>query len=144
MSDLSELFCVMKGETTDIHVLEGQPQKWETLRWSDEFGNSIAPFFTSRESGRRFLGAINDWELKRYPVSFIVAIILANIHQETSFYTIDPRDTERFKALNQFQFLTELIFRTHPFGSEAQDPISGASGHYPNRGLARSRAQPAA
>ncbi len=49
-------------------------------------------------------GAINDWELKRYPVSFIVAVILANIHEETSFYTIDPRDTERFECWTNSSF----------------------------------------
>jgi hypothetical protein len=123
MSNLSDLFCVMKGKSTDAVVLEGGPNEWETLRWSDEFGNSIAPFFTSHEAGQRFLEERNNWQLKRYPASFVAAAILANIHQGTSFYTIDPVSTENFKAMSHFQFLAELIDRAHPFRVETQDAI---------------------
>jgi hypothetical protein len=123
MSNLSELFCVMKGKSTDALVLKGEPGEWETLRWCDEFGNSIAPFFTSREAGQRFLEERNNWQLKRYPASFVATAILANIQQGTSFYTIDPVSTGNFKALSHFQFLAELIDRANPLGAETQDPI---------------------
>jgi len=64
---------------------------------------------------------MHDWQLKCYPVSFVVEVILADIKQETSFYTIDPVSTEKFKALSPVQFLTELICRKHPADAEPQD-----------------------
>ena len=51
---------------------------------------------------------------------FVVECILADIKQETSFYTIDPVSTEKFKALSPVQFLTELICRTHPTDVDTQ------------------------
>jgi hypothetical protein len=116
----SELCCVVKSNISDVVVLKGEPNEWATLRWTDDFGNSIAPFFTSLESGQPFLKEMNGWQLKRYPVSFVVECILADIKQETSFYTIDPVSTEKFKALSPVQFLTELICRKHPVGIETQ------------------------
>ncbi len=123
MVGTSELCCVVKGNISDNVVLKGEPNEWATLRWTDEFGNSIAPFFTSLESGQPFLKEMNGWQLKRYPVSFVVEVILADIKQETSFYTIDPVSTEKFKALSPVQFLTELICRKHPVGNERQGLI---------------------
>ena len=123
MVGTSELCCVVKSNISDDVVLKGEPNEWATLRWTDEFGNSIAPFFTSLESGQPFLKEMNGWQLKRYPVSFVVEVILADIKQETSFYTIDPVSTEKFKALSPVQFLTELICRKHPVGIETQDPV---------------------
>ena len=120
MVGTSELCCVVKSNISDDVVLKGEPNEWATLRWTDEFGNSIAPFFTSLESGQPFLKEMNGWQLKRYPVSFVVEVILADIKQETSFYTIDPVSTEKFKALSPVQFLTELICRKHPVGIETQ------------------------
>ena len=120
MVGTSELCCVMKRNISDDVVLKGEPNEWATLRWTDEFGNSIAPFFTSLESGQPFLKEMNGWQLKSYPVSFVVECILADIKQETSFYTIDPVSTEKFKALSPVQFLTELICRKHPVGIETQ------------------------
>ena len=120
MVGTSELCCVVKSNISDDVVLKGEPNEWATLRWTDEFGNSIAPFFTSLESGQPFLKEMNGWQLKRYPVSFVVECILADIKQETSFYTIDPVSTEKFKALSPVQFLTELICRKHPVGIETQ------------------------
>ena len=125
MVGTSELCCVVKSDFSDDVVLKGEPNGWATLRWTDEFGNSIAPFFTSHESGEPFLKEITGWQLKRYPVSFVVEVILADIKQETSFYTIDPVSTEKFKALTPAQFLTELICRKHPVGVETQDPAQG-------------------
>lgn len=119
-----ELFCVVKSNISVDGVLKGEPNEWATLRWTDEFGNSIAPFFTSLESSQPFLKEMNGWQLKRYPVSFVVEVILADIKQETSFYTIDPASTEKFKALNPVQFLTELIYRKHPMGIETQDLVA--------------------
>jgi hypothetical protein len=120
MVGTSELCCVVKSNISDDVVLKGEPNEWATLRWTDEFGNSIAPFFTSVESGQPFLKEMNGWQLKRYPVSFVVECILADIRQETSFYTIDPVSTEKFKALSPVQFLTELICRKRPVGIETQ------------------------
>jgi hypothetical protein len=120
MVGTSELCCVMKRNISDDGVLKGEPNEWATLRWTDEFGNSIAPFFTSLESGQPFIKEMNGWQLKSYPVSFVVECILADIKQETSFYTIDPVSTEQFKALSPVQFLTELICRKHPVGIETQ------------------------
>ena len=93
MVGTSELCCVVKSNISDDVVLKGEPNEWATLRWIDEFGNSIAPFFTSLKSGQPFLKEMNGWQLKRYPVSFVVECILADIRQETSFYTIDPVST---------------------------------------------------
>ena len=123
MVGTSELCCVMKRIITDDVVLKGEPNEWATLRWTDEFGNSIAPFFTSPKSGQPFLIGMNGWQLKSYPVSFVVECILADIKQETSFYTIDPVSTEKFEALSPVQFLTELICRKHPEGIETQDLV---------------------
>jgi len=124
MGGTSELCCVVRDNISHDVVLRGEPNEWATLRWTDEFGNSIAPFFTSLESGQPFLKEMNGWQLKRYPVSFVVEVILADIKQETSFYTIDPVSTEKFMALSPVQFLTELICRQHPVGIETQDLVS--------------------
>ena len=123
MVGTSELCCVVKDNISDNAVLKGEPNEWTTLRWTDEFGNSIAPFFTSVESGQPFLKEMNGWQLKRYPVSFVVECILADIRQETSFYTIDPVSTEKFKALSPVQFLTELICRKRPVGMETRSLV---------------------
>jgi len=123
MGGTSELCCVVKSNISDDVALKSEPNEWATLRWTDEFGNSIAPFFTSLESGQPFLKELNGWQLKRYPVSFVVEVILADIKQETSFYTIDPVSTEKFKALSPVQFLTELICRKNPVGIETQDLV---------------------
>jgi hypothetical protein len=122
MVGTSELCCVVKSDISVDLLRKGEPSEWVTLTWTDEFGNSIAPFFTSLESGRPFLQEMTGWQLKRYPVSFVVEVILADIQQETSFYTIDPVSTEKFKALSPVQFLTELICRKHPVGIETQEP----------------------
>ena len=122
MVGTNELCCVVKGNFSDNLVLKGESKDWATLRWTDEFGNSIAPFFTTIESGQPFLKKLNGWQLKSYPVSFVVECILVDIKQETSFYTIDPVSTEKFKALSPVQFLTELICRKHPVEIEIQAP----------------------
>jgi len=114
---------VAKSNVRADIVLNGEPNEWVTLRWTDEFGNSIAPFFTSLQSGQLFLKEMNGWQLKCYPVCFVVEVILADIKQETSFYAIDPVSTETFKALSPVQFLTELISREHPVGIEAHDQV---------------------
>jgi hypothetical protein len=123
MVGTSELCCVVRRYIGDDPVLKDEPDDWGTLRWTDEFGNSIAPFFTSLELGQPFLKEMAGWQLKRYPVSFVVECILADIKQETTFYTIDPVSTEKFKALSPVQFLTELICRKHPVGIETQGII---------------------
>jgi hypothetical protein len=120
MGGTSEFFCMVKSDISDDVGLEVEPNAWTTFRWSDEFGNSIAPFFTSLESGQPFLQEVNGWQLKRFPVSFVVAVILADIKQDTSFYTIDPVTTRKFKALTPVQFLTDLIYRRHPVEDETQ------------------------
>jgi hypothetical protein len=117
MGGTSEFYCVVKSNVSDDVALKGEPNKWATLRWIDEFSNSIAPFFTSLESGQPFLQEMTGWQLKRYPVSFVVEVILADIKQETSFYTIDPLSTKQFKALSPVQFITELICRKHSVGT---------------------------
>ena len=99
MSGASAFYCVVKSGTGGNVEFASRPNQWATLRWADEFGNSIAPFFTSRESGCPFLKKMHGWLLKSYPVSFVVAVILADIKQETSFYTIDPLSMERFIRL---------------------------------------------
>src|SRR5688572_26807058 len=125
MVGTGELCCVVRRYTGDDPVLKDEPNDWGTLRWTDEFGNSIAPFFTSLEFGQPFLKELAGWQLKRYPVSFVVECILADIKQETTFYTIDPVSTEKFKALSPVQFLTELICRKHPVGIETQGIMIG-------------------
>ena len=120
MVGTNELCCVVKSDFSDNLVLKGESKDWATLTWTDEFGNSIAPFFTSIESGQPFLKEMIGWQLKSYPVSFVVGCILVDIKHETSFYTIDPVSTENFKALSPVQFLTELICRKHPLGIEKQ------------------------
>ena len=123
MVGTSEFFCMVKSDLRDDVEIEGEPSAWTTFRWTDEFGNSIAPFFTSLEAGRPFLKEMTGWQLKRYPISFVVSVILADIKQDTSFYTIDPVSTRRFKALTPVQFLTDLIYRRHPVEHETQAPI---------------------
>ena len=120
MAGTNELCYVVTRTIGDDPVLKDESSDWGTVRWTDESGNSIAPFFTSLESGRPFLKEMSGWQLKRYPVSFVVECILADIRQETSFYTIDPVSTEKFKALSPVQFLTELICRKRPVGIETQ------------------------
>ncbi|MEK6261669.1 MAG: hypothetical protein AABP62_23975 [Planctomycetota bacterium] len=120
MSGTNELFCVVKSDLSDDIGLKVEPDAWATFTWIDEYGNSIAPFFTSLESGQPFLKELDGWQLKHYPVSFVVAVILADIKQETSFYTIDPVTIRKFKALSPVQFLTELIYRRHPVEIETQ------------------------
>ncbi len=117
----SELYCVVKSTLGDDVVLHGEPSQWATLSWSDEFGNSIAPFFTTRGFGLSFLKPMKHWQLKCYPVSFVVQVIIADIEQETSFYTIDPVSTETFEALNPVQFLTRLICRKQTASHEPPD-----------------------
>jgi hypothetical protein len=123
MGGTRELCCVVKSNISDDVAIEGGPKEWETLTWTDEFGNSIAPFFSSLECGQPFLEEMNGWQLKRYPISFVVEVILADIKRETSFYTIDPVSTENFKALTPVQFLTELICRKHLAGLETQEIV---------------------
>ncbi len=120
MGGTSEFYCMVKSDLSDDVGPEGKPSVWTTFRWSDEFGNSIAPFFTSLEAGQPFLKEMDGWQLKRYPVAFVVAVILADIKQDTSFYTIDPVSTRRFKALSPVQFLTDLIYHRHPVDRETQ------------------------
>lgn len=120
MGGTREFFCMVKSDIGDDVGVEGEPSAWTTFRWSDEFGNSIAPFFTSLEAGQPFLKEMTGWQFKRYPVSFVVAVILADIKQDTSFYTIDPVSTRRFKALSPVQFLTDLIYHRHPVEHETQ------------------------
>ncbi len=110
---------VNSGLSDDVGS-EGEPSAWTTFRWSDEFGNSIAPFFTSLEAGQPFLKEMTGWQLKRYPVAFVVSVILADIKQDTSFYTINPVSTRKFKALSPVQFLTDLIYHRHPVDRETQ------------------------
>ena len=124
MGGTSELYCVVQSNISDDVVLKGKPNEWTTLRWADEFGNSIAPFFTNLECGQLFLKKMKGWQLERYPVSFVVECILADIKQETAFYTIDPVSTEKFKARSTVQFITELICRQHPVGIETQDLVA--------------------
>ena len=123
MGGTSEFFCMVKSNLSDDAGPEGEPSAWTTFRWDDEFGNSIAPFFTSLEAGQPFLKEMTGWQLKRYPVAFVVSVILADIKQDTSFYTIDPVSTRRFKALSPVQFLTDLIYRRHPSENETQGLI---------------------
>ena len=111
---------MVKSNISDDAAVEGEPSAWTTFRWTDEYGNSIAPFFTSLDAGQPFLKEITGWQLKRYPVSFVVTVILADIKQDTSFYSIDPISTRRFKALSPVQFLTDLIYRSHPAESKSQ------------------------
>jgi len=123
MVGTSELCCVVKRNISDDVVPQDTSNEWATLRWTDEFGNSIAPFFTSVEAGQPFLQEMDGWQLKSYPVSFVVECILADIKRETSFYTIDPVSTEKFNALSPVQFLTALICRKPPVGVETPDLV---------------------
>ncbi len=124
MGGTSELFCVVKSDLGDDVGLKGEPDAWATYTWTDEFGNSIAPFFTSIEAGQPFLKELDGWQLRRYPVCFVVSVILADIKQDTSFYTIDPVTIRKFKALSPVEFLTELIYRRHPVGIETPALVS--------------------
>lgn len=99
MGCTSEFFCMVQKKLSDEEAQTESLNEWATFRWFDEFGNSIAPFFTSLESGHSFLQDIQGWQLKRYPVTFVVEVILIDIKQETSFYTIDPVSTTTFKDI---------------------------------------------
>jgi hypothetical protein len=123
MGGINEFYCMVKSAISDDVVVQGEPSAWTTYRWTDEFGNSIAPFFTSLESGQPFLKEIKGWQLRRYPVSFVVCVILADIKQDTSFYTINPVSTRKFKALSPVQFLTELIYHTQPVETETKPVV---------------------
>ena len=122
MGCTSEFYCMVRGGLCDEVQKESQ-NDWATFRWFDEFGNSIAPFFTSLESGHSFLQERQGWQLRRFPVTFVVEVILFDIKQQTSFYAIDPDSTTAFKALTPVQFLTELIYRKHPVGLQTQELI---------------------
>jgi|GEM_PF-1875742 len=122
MNDSIEFFCMVKKISSDEESPSSEtPCAWTTYRWLDEFGNSIAPFFTSLEAGSSFLQETSDWHLKRFSVTFVVEVILVDIKQETSFYSIDPISSTAFKALTPVEFLTELIYRKHPLGMKAQE-----------------------
>jgi len=123
MSDAIEFFCMVKKTSSDEESSSDSQSKWATFRWIDEFGNSIAPFFTSIEAGFPFLQEANDWLLKSLPVSMVVEAILVDIKNETSFYSIDPVSSITFKALSPVQFLIELIYRKHPSGLKAQELV---------------------
>jgi len=123
MSDAIEFFCMVKKTSSDEESSSDSLGKWATYRWLDEFGNSIAPFFTSLEAGSPFLQEANGWLLKRLPVSLVVEAILVDIKNETSFYSIDPVSSIAFKTLSPAQFLTELIYRKHPSGLKAQELV---------------------
>jgi len=123
MSDGIEFFCMVRKTSTDEESSSDCLSKWATYRWIDEYGNSIAPFFTSLEAGCSFLREVDDWDLKRFPISLVVEAILVDIKNETSFYSIDPASSIVFKALSPVQFLTELIYRKHPSGLKAQELI---------------------
>ena len=122
MGCTSEFFCLVSGGSRDESQKESQ-NDWTTFRWFDEFGNSIAPFFTNSESGHSFLQGKKGWQLRRFPVTFVVEVILFDIKQNTSFYAIDPASTTAFKALTPVQFLTELIYRKHPVGLKTQELV---------------------
>jgi len=124
MSDTIDFFCMIKKTSSDEESPSEASCGWATYRWLDEFGNSIAPFFTSLEAGFSFLQETNDWHLKRFPISLVVEAILVDIKQETSFYSIDPVSSTAFKALTPVQFLTELIYRKHPSGIKAQELVN--------------------
>jgi len=117
----NDLYCVLKNRVGEDVTPSVEPNLWDTLRWTDEFGNSIAPFFLDVEAGRSFLREMSGWELKCYPVSLVVEVILADIKKETSFYTIDPESILRFEALSPAEFLTALICRTRAVSLESQD-----------------------
>ena len=118
MKQTGEFFCMVSSDSSETVEVTGEPTHWKTFTWIDEFGNSIAPFFTSRDASHSFLKELSGWEIKRYPASFVVTVILADLKQETSFYTIDPVTTREFKALSAVEFLTKLIYRRQPTGSE--------------------------
>jgi hypothetical protein len=124
MAVISELCCVVKSNFSDDVVLNDESSEWETLRWTDEFGNSVAPFFTSLAAGRLFLKGNVDWQLKCLPLSFVVECLLADLEQATTFYTMDPVSTARFKALSPVQFLTLLICRKHSACIGIRDLVS--------------------
>jgi hypothetical protein len=120
---INEFYCMVKSDISDDVVVQGEPSAWTTFRWTDEYGNSIAPFFTSWESGQPFLKEITGWQLRSYPVAFVVSVILADIKQDTSFYTINPASTRKFKALSPVQFLTELIYHRQSVETETQPAV---------------------
>lgn len=120
MGGTGGFFCVVKPDLNADVVSPSTGSEWKSFRWADEFGNSIAPFFTTAGAGQRFLQQLRDWQLKRYPATFVVAVILEDIKKDTSFYTIDPHSTFEFKALSPLQFLTELIFRKLSIPVETQ------------------------
>jgi hypothetical protein len=124
MAGISTLCCLVKSDIRVGETLESESSAWQTMRWTDEFGNSIAPFFSSFATGQSFLKDNSDWQLKCYPVSFVVECILADINQATTFYTMDPTTTANFKALSPVQFLTELICHRHTAGTGMQDLVS--------------------
>ena len=121
MSDKCELFCVVKNNTCNDVASKAERKEWTTLRWTDEFGNSVAPFFTSLIEGQQFLEEDSEWQLKRYPISFVIETILFDLLHKTSFYTIDPVSTVEFIALSPAQFLTELIYRRLPLETALSD-----------------------
>jgi hypothetical protein len=124
MAGISAICCLVKSDVGSDVKLEGESGEWQTMRWTDEFGNSVAPFFTSLATGRSFIKDNSDWQLKCYPVSFVVECILVDINQATTFYTMDPVSTTNFKALSPVQFLTELICRKHTADIGMQDLVS--------------------
>jgi len=125
------ILCVKKGRVqlgieVDGDVPVNRFEVWEQI--SAEVKRSIqntgpSAFFTSLEAGYSFLQETNDWHLKRFPVSFVVEVILVDIKQDTSFYSIDPISSTAFKALTPVQFLTDLIYRKHPSGMKAQELV---------------------
>ncbi len=123
MKQTGEFFCMVNSDISETVNVTGAQTHWTTFTWIDEFGNSIAPFFTSEDAGRSFLKELSGWELKRYPGSFVVTVILADLKQETSFYTIDPVTIREFKALSAVEFLTELIYRKQPTRSKAHTTV---------------------
>lgn len=67
MGGKSEFFCMVKSDISDDVVGEVEPSAWTTFRWIDEFGNSIAAFFTSLEAGQPFVEVITGWAAQTRP-----------------------------------------------------------------------------
>jgi len=139
MSNTVEFFCMAKKTLSKEESPSEATAEWATYRWIDEFGNSIAPFFTSLEAGYAFLQETDDWHLIRFPISLVVEAILIDIKHETSFYSINPMSPTAFKALTPVQFLTELIYRKHPSGLKAQELVHEHPDIIPNREFFRAK-----
>jgi hypothetical protein len=83
----------------------------EVSCWTDDYGNTVMPFFTSGETANRFAatGLPKGTRLKNLPMGVAVNVMIGHIRADTAFFTLDPISRQQFRSLSAEEFLSELF-----------------------------------